>query len=487
MKKMLFHYVFFFIGFISAGKIFAEPAITEIILPKYIQGLNGTNNNRVPFVFRAKIDGLNANSTYRYINQVVTSTDGATTNGAGNCIFVNPDFSFTRSSGPSFSTLGNYGEFTTDDSGSFTGWFITEPTGNNRFVPGNFVFMRLRLNDGAGGTTAVTYLTLPDSIRVIDFGTSSSDSLGTAIFGRSLADSKDFVLLYDNADGTGRPVAGTIIENDGLNLSSVTSYALFYRDSVDGNDGSWGTIIPNVLSSGIQRIERRLLADGSIYSVVATDLDGIWPSGANTVNPASGLNPITITSSDAIIPVELTSFSISSDGVNINLSWLTATETNNMGFEIQRKFGNNDFENVGFIQGAGTTSEKQSYQFTDKVNSTGIYVYRLKQIDFNGSYHYSKSVEVRYSTLSAEFTLAQNYPNPFNPNTTISFTIDEPGYYSLKVFNVLGQEINTLVFGYFQAGTFNTNFDAMELSSGIYIYQLSGNNKVSTKKMILVR
>ena len=154
----------------------------QLILPQYIQGFNGTNNNRVPYAYRVKIENLLPSATYRYINQVTISTDAATSGGAGNIIFVSSSGTFTRTSSTSFTTPGQYGEFITDANGSFTGWFITEPTGNvTRFIPGKYIFMRIRLNDGASGTTAIHYLTTPDSVKVINFYSTKIDTSGTAI------------------------------------------------------------------------------------------------------------------------------------------------------------------------------------------------------------------------------------------------------------------------------------------------------------------
>lgn len=279
----------------------APPALSQVILPKFIQGTGttGTNNYRVPFAYRLKIDNLLPNATYRFINQIINYADGPTTAGAGNCIFVptSIDSPFVRTSSPSMST-GPYGTFTTDGSGSYTGWFITEPTGNARFVPGGYIFMRIRLNDGAGGTSAVTYLTTQDSVRVINFSTDNVDTAGTGIYGNSFASPKDFVFLYDNTAGSGRPITGTVIEKDGADLSAVTQIVQYYKDNVDQVNGAWGAIIPNQLANGIQRIERRAFTNGSIV-FANTDADGVWPSSANTVNPTSGLTPIVITSSDA--------------------------------------------------------------------------------------------------------------------------------------------------------------------------------------------
>ncbi len=460
-------------------------SLTQVILPKYIQGVSGTNNNRVFFVYRVTLSGLTANTTYRYINQIVNYADGPTTSGAGNCIFPRIDSPFVRTTSPSFATYGGYGEFTTNASGSYTGWFINEPTGNARFVAGGYVFMRIRLNDGAGGTTATTYLTTQDSVRVINFYTTSADTSGTGIYGQSTAPSKDFVFLYDNVSGTGRPLASAIVENDGLNISAVTSFVQFYRDSVDNKIGYWGTIIPNVNANGIRRIERRLFNDGSIYSSVAIDADGIWPSGANTVNPTSGLTAIRIDATDAPIPVELTGFSANIIDGNVSLTWSTASEKNNMGFEIQRNSGDG-FSTIGFVNGAGTSNEINNYSFVDKNPRKGINYYRLKQIDFSGQYSFSKEIESN-TELPAGFFLSQNYPNPFNPSTSIKYSIAALQKVELKVFDVLGNEVAELVNDEQQAGNYLVEFNASSLANGVYFYKLKTNNNVITKKMLLIK
>jgi len=335
---------------VLSSDVFSQTITRIDFYPQYIQGVNGTNNNRTPFVFRARLDGLIPNTTYRFINQIVISADGATTSGAGNCIFINPDSTLLRTTNPSLSNPGAYGSFLTDATGSFTGWFISEPTSNARFTPGNFVFMRIRINDGAGGTSATAYLTLPDSVKVINYSTTADPNSGTGIYGRSYAEPKDFIFLYDNVDGTGRPIAGSIVEVDGLSLKPVTSFVPFYRNLVDTVNGAWGTIIPNQLPNGVRRIERRVFGTGEIFTVVNTSADGIWPSGANTVNPLGGLTPIEITITDGPTPVELTSFSAKVVDGKVQLIWTTATETNNRGFEIQRK-ENEKFVTIGFVQG----------------------------------------------------------------------------------------------------------------------------------------
>lgn len=277
------------------------PALAEVFVPQFIQGGLSTNGKRVPFAYRVTLYNLSPNTTYNYINGAVIASDSSTSAGAGNAIYVTSSGAFVRSGGPTLLTAGNYGTLTTDANGSYTGWFITEPTGNaTRFATaGTQVYLRIVLNDGAGGTVNTTFLTTTNFATVTAFNTSGANS-GTAIRGTSLATGKNFVMLYDNTAGTGRPIAGTLIEDDGYTVATGSSgYASFYQSPVDGVAGSWGTLIPNNLANGIRRIENRAKTDGSLV-FANTDGDGAWPSGANTVNPAGGdATPIVISTSDA--------------------------------------------------------------------------------------------------------------------------------------------------------------------------------------------
>ncbi len=182
------------------------------------------------------------------------------------------------------------------------------------------------------------------------------------------------------------------------------------------------------------------------------------------------------------VPVELTSFSaVASNGV-VTLSWTTATELNNKGFEIERK-AENTWENIGFVAGNGTTSEVSRYTFTD--NAAGNVAYRLKQVDFDGTFTYTSAVEVTLVPTSLE--LNQNYPNPFNPSTTISFSVPENGNAVVKVYDVLGKEVATLLNESLNAGFHTVKFDASSLTSGIYFYSIKFGNQILTNKMMLMK
>jgi len=280
---------------LSGSVTLSSPAaLSNVILPRFIEGAAPTNTNRVPFAYYATLSNLLPSSTYRYYNKIVISTDAPDYNGAGNCIFVNASSgTFTRTSSTSMNTPGQYGEFTTDASGSYSGWFVTEPTGNaTRFKPGTELFARIMLNDGAGGTTEATRLTTTESFKVLGFYTNSADTSGTAIRGVSNFDPKNFIFLYDNAAGTGRPLAGTLIETTGVDFASVGSYAQFYTDNVFGSNGAWGTIVPNVNAAGVQRIEVRSLTTGSIIGSATRD-NGVW-EGTDTRNPTGGTTNVLV-------------------------------------------------------------------------------------------------------------------------------------------------------------------------------------------------
>jgi hypothetical protein len=188
----------------------------------------------------------------------------------------------------------------------------------------------------------------------------------------------------------------------------------------------------------------------------------------------------------AIIPVELVSFNASIIGSSIKLDWTTATETNNSGFEVQRKSANTEWKKIGFVEGAGTTTEKRSYSFSDSYSGQGTVSYRLKQIDFDGTSTYSNVVNVDLSTPT-EFKLNQNYPNPFNPSTTVSFTIPKASSVKLNIYNQIGQQVGELVNRNLEAGSYNYTWNAEGQSSGIYFYELQANEFKSVRKMTLIK
>ncbi len=190
------------------------------------------------------------------------------------------------------------------------------------------------------------------------------------------------------------------------------------------------------------------------------------------------------------VPVELVNFTSSIAGNKVNLSWQTASELNNRGFEIQRKFSDDQnrsqWVTIGFVEGSNTTTEIKYYTFTDQPEAQGEYFYRLKQYDMDGKYEYSHEVQADIMS-DIQFTLHQNYPNPFNPSTTIGYYLPAATYVTLKVFNTSGEEVAVLVNGNTEAGEHEIEFDASNLGSGVYVYRMTAGDFTSLKKMILVK
>ena len=194
---------------------------------------------------------------------------------------------------------------------------------------------------------------------------------------------------------------------------------------------------------------------------------------------------------DVVVPVELVSLSANVDEKYVTLSWITATETNNMGFDVERceKLDINAQTNwykLAFIEGKGTTTEITHYSFMDGIEKPGNYLYRLKQIDFDGSFTYSQTVEVSISSPT-DFALYQNYPNPFNPSTTIKFGLPKTANVELSVYNSLGEKVSDVFIGELKEGYHEIEFRANSLASGIYFYRLKSDRFISIKKMVLMK
>ncbi|HSW55496.1 MAG TPA: T9SS type A sorting domain-containing protein [Ignavibacteriaceae bacterium] len=244
-------------------------------------------------------------------------------------------------------------------------------------------------------------------------------------------------------------------------------------------DGTNFGIIPQQQTGGLPHAQ--------IYDIEMKNIQNgyeLWISCASR-----GVAVLTVTGT--IIPVELSSFSAAVNGNNVTLNWSTATETNNSGFYIERSVISNEvrnlfWESISFVNGTGTTTETQSYSFVDNNLSSGTYLYRLKQIDFDGTVEYTNTIDVEINAPTI-FSLEQNYPNPFNPLTVISYQLPVGGNAIIKVYDILGNEVATLVNEQKPAGSYNITFDASTLPSGIYMYQLQAGSFSQSKKMILIK
>jgi hypothetical protein len=275
-----------------------------------------------------------------------------------------------------------------------------------------------------------------------------------------------------------------------VNGSSTNGSGFFDPGSDLGGPG-----FLNRISASIPNITVNSITYNSPTQVTLNLTIGVVPAGLYNItitNPdgqsATGVGILQI---DDPLPVELSSFSAAVIGKDVKLSWNTATEINNYGFEIERSVISNgvrnlNWEKIGFVNGNGTSNSPKSYSFVDDKVNAGKYSYRLKQIDNDGQFEYSKTIEVDVNGVK-EYKLTQNYPNPFNPATTIQYILPQAGNVKLTLYNILGQEIRTLVNEMKEAGTHTINIDASDLNSGMYIYKIESGSFVQTRKMTLVK
>ncbi|MBS1776485.1 MAG: T9SS type A sorting domain-containing protein [Bacteroidetes bacterium] len=277
-----------FYGLDARGQNITQANFTGILVPQYMASGGST---RLPVMFRATVSGLTANTTYRYYTTGATnssangaSVDFGTTNSAGLPMLTDGSTFLNPSSG-SMTTAGSYQTFTTDATGNYTGWFGFVNTGNGRFTAGNTVYPVITIGN-TGGTILNRYA-LDLGITTMTFSSNATDVTG--IYSNSFSPDKSMVALWDNTAGTGRPLALTYVENEGLTVSSTV---VFYTNNVNGNSGYWGTQIPNSNANGVRRIEFFSNPSGSsIYAL--TDADGTW-GGVSTANPNGGTTPIVL-------------------------------------------------------------------------------------------------------------------------------------------------------------------------------------------------
>ena len=191
-----------------------------------------------------------------------------------------------------------------------------------------------------------------------------------------------------------------------------------------------------------------------------------------------------------IVPVEFISFDGTIENNIVVLTWQTASELNNRGFQIEKSFNNANWLNIGLVEGNGTTTNPNTYTFIDDLflnhNPNHNLFYRLKQIDYDGSFKYSRVIEIEVLNPT-DYILYQNFPNPFNPTTTIKFDLPKDGLVTLEVYDILGRKITTLINEQRIAGRYEQTFDASSLVSGVYVYKINAGDFISSKKMILIK
>ncbi len=297
--KRLFLALLTLLPLMGQAQALTQADFTGVLVPQYLS--NGNNNGATTFpgprlavVFRATVANLTPSTAYRYFVQAATQTEfGNSASGAGVVLLITPGATpaattYTSVSTGSLTTAGSYATFTTDATGNYTGWFGFVNSNNaSRFqTPGTMLFPTITLATDAAPATIVARRALNQSLTLLGFSNTAGANNGTLLTGSSLATPKNLVYTYDNVAGTGRPLSGALVENAGVVTGTTQAGSNAYTyNSID--NGSYTTVIPNTLPTGLRRVEQRSIVDNSIVGC-ASDADGVWPSGANTVNPAGG-------------------------------------------------------------------------------------------------------------------------------------------------------------------------------------------------------
>ncbi len=308
-------------------------------------------------------------------------------------------------------------------------------------------------------------------------------------------------------------VVVTINGPDSLSPGQVGSYTVTITGGTLTRGGTNVAVSAGVLNTiagqGMQKIGSELThtaPKAPAAGVVSFNFNYTAPSVVGTVTMYANGNSVNFNGNNGgdnwnfadnkqivirdVVPVELTAFTSVVSGRDVTLSWSTATETNNKGFEVQRASASgNDFSVVAFVSGNGTSAERHEYSFTDNNLANGAFKYRLKQIDFDGtSALYNLSSEIIIDQ-PMEFSLQQNYPNPFNPSTKINFTLAENSFVSLDVYNVSGEMVASILNKELPAGQHSADLNAGELglTSGVYIYRIKTGAYYAARKMTLTK
>ncbi len=365
-----------------------------------------------------------------------------------------------------------------DVSLSFTALPLPPQNGN---TPDNIA--SVKSIDVKSGNDAVQFESANGEVKVLS-GLQTDNPLGGTAF----------VSTYMNNNPGGTVITNsTATAPNGLIFTPSNVYHdKWYRITYDGND--WTGYSTYNISIDLGSL---VFADpDALYIVKRTDQTGNWTclttTRVGTVLTASGLGDFSDfgIGGDEALPVELSSFVSVISGNNVTLNWSTSTETNNAGFDIERSAVNGSWSKIGYVAGNGTSTVPHSYSYTDRSVASGTYSYRLKQVDFNGNFTYYNLGNEVIIGVPEKFDLSQNYPNPFNPSTKINYALPVDGKVSIKLFDMSGKEVASLVNEVKTAGYHTVDFNASTLSSGVYFYRINvegSKNFVDTKKMMLVK
>ena len=374
-------------------------------------------------------------------------------------------------------------EYPRSEGTSVTGGYVYRgpnvPGIYGKYIYGDYVSRKIWAitYDGINPPTNQLLLTAPGSIT--SFGVDMNNEL--------------YVVSFDSKIYRFTPTAPIVApSNLRFTLSGPNSITLNWNDNsnnetgfkIERKSGSGVFTLIDSVSANVTTFTDNSIIDTGMYSYRVYAYNGNASSGYSNSN-------FIIT----VVPVELISFTAELHDKNVLLKWTTGSEKNNRGFSIERlvlsqHFPVGSWKSIGFVDGKGTKTTPSDYQFIDanaKELNTNLIKYRLQQIDFDGTSTNTGEVEAWLNTIPDKFHLGQNFPNPFNPSTRIQYQVSSIAPVTLKVYDILGNEVAILVNEKKSPGTYELTWNAVGLPSGIYFYKLVADNFSSIKRMILLR
>jgi hypothetical protein len=381
-----------------------------------------------------------------------------------------------------------------------------------------------KLNEGTGTTVSGTFNAFTGTMMnapawtasTAPLGTGSSVSIPSAITGGTASLGAVTVTTAEDFDNAVGFTATAVQVRPNMRPSGYTSVIANKYFIVDpfGTPGTFSADIsinygPGVLDpraaafpGGVRLYKRGSSGDGS-WTLVGSASSANVSTGVVTWTGLTSFSQFAAVYEESALPVELVLFTAEAKLLSAELKWTTATETNNVGFEIERKTighpeqasgslngasKDDQWSKTGFVEGNGTSNTSHDYRFVNNDLRAGKYRYRLKQIDRDGNFGYSNEVEVAVGSVPKIFALEQNYPNPFNPNTTIGFTLQSSGPVTLKIYDAIGREVASVVNEALEAGVYHhVNFDGSRLASGVYYARLVSGGKMQVRKLLLMK
>jgi hypothetical protein len=434
------------------------------------------------------IQGSGTTYLYRFAPSAATQTIKVSKNVAltytgGSAIYAN-------AKGPFIVTIDPGCTLTTTSTGNITVGSTSDGTD-----PAAGATMTLNVNGtlALGSGANLNLANLATFTTTLNIGSSGILNLGGSLYAKSTSAATAINVVASS---------GSIVNFSGassstLDLSKVPSPTL---SNLAINNAAGVTLSQATTISGILAISTGATLNLGGFTNSANQLSlggvgqtttGIWgstTSGAAHINDTYFAATTGTVSVTAPLPVELVSFTATGTHTGAVLAWKTATEKNNYGFNVERRvIGNSVWSKVGFVAGHGTSNVANSYNYADANVAAGTYAYRVAQVDNDGTVKTYNESQVTVGAAAKMLTLG-NYPNPFNPTTTFEFSVPNDGLTTVKIYNVLGQELVTAFSGEVKAGTYqHATFDGSKFSSGVYFYAIENNGQHMIKKMLMMK